>query len=320
MSSQTFRWALLKLTRPQAPRPPSHSTLRSEVTLLDKVRNRSARARQHRWRTRSYHSSERHIVIGGSPRSGTTLFRRILDRHPSICCGPEMNVYLPARFQFDPLAALSEVPAADLRAMFRSSPSQGAFIDAFAARYRSLRGKPRWAEKTPLNVRHFGWVLERFPDVRLVHVIRDGRDAVCSAAKHPDRRWVDGAWVWQLHPHSLEDLARTWVTDTSAGMRFRGDPRYREVRYEDLVTRPDETLRELCDFLGEPFDADVLDGEQGDAPPTPVPTAGAAVASPDRGQVFTHSIGRWRRDIPAAELPKVLAICRARLAELGYGD
>lgn len=269
--------------------------------------------RQHRWRMRHYQSAERHIVVGGSPRSGTTLFRRILDRHPSICCGPEMSLYLPARFQFDPLAALSGIPAAELRTMFRASPSQAGMIDSFADRYRRVRDKPRWAEKTPRNVRHFGWIMERFPDARLVHMVRDGRDVVCSAAEHPDRRWVDGRWEWQLHPRQLEDHARAWVADTAAGMLLRGDPRYYELRYEDLVQRPEGSLRALCDFLGEPFVPELVDAGQ------PGPPLAADVA-PDRGPVFTSSIGRWRRDLPVAELEKVLRICGPRLKELGYGD
>ena len=57
------------------------------------------------------------------------------------------------------------------------------------------RGKPRWGEKTPLNVSHLDWILPRFPDARFVHVIRDGRDAVCSMRTHGTRRLVEGRWV-----------------------------------------------------------------------------------------------------------------------------
>ncbi len=292
-----------------------------DVRVLEKIQNRTARVRQHRWRMRPYQSLQRHVIVGGSPRSGTTLLRRILDRHPAISCGPEMGLFVPTRWRFDPLAVMSGLPAAELKAMFEASASQGDFIDSFAARYLELRGKPRWAEKTPLNIRHFGWVLERFPEARLVHLIRDGRDVICSAATHPDRRWVDGRWVWALRPRGLQDLARAWVTDTSAGMRFRGDARYHELRYEDLVTRPDAMLRRLCDFLGEPFDARLLESEAGiSAAPAESLAAAGAPAPIDRGPVFTHSIGRWRQDLPEAELPALLRIFGDRLAELGYAD
>ena len=278
------------------------------MTLLDKVRNRTARARQHPWRTRPYTSSERHVVVGACPRSGTTLLRRILDRHPSLCCGPETSVLLPTRFILPALSARSGIPEGELRTMLRSSPSQGAFVDSFASRYRSDQGKGRWAEKTPMNVRHFGWVLERFPDVRLIHVIRDGRDVVCSLAEHPDWRWVDGRWLKELKPRPMEDYARTWVRFTGDGIRFRGDPRYHEIRYEDLVARPEATLRAAMEFIGEPFDETLLEPDPGRD----------AVASPDRGEVTGASVGRWRRDLSEATMAKILPLMRPRLVELGY--
>src|SRR5262245_41149547 len=144
--------------------------------LLDKVQNRAARVRQHRWRTQPWRSRERHIVIGGSPRSGTTFFRRCLDRHPSIAAGGDAGIPLPGQVVFGRLEARSGVPAPELEAMRNSSRSQAEFVDRFAARVRATRGKPRWAEKTPLNVLHFGWALDHFPEARLVHLIRDGRD------------------------------------------------------------------------------------------------------------------------------------------------
>ena len=270
-------------------------------------------------------------MVGGSPRSGTTLIRRILDRHPGICCGPEMNLFVPARFQLEPLSALSGIDVAELRSLFRGSGSQAEMIDAFSARYRALRRKPRWAEKTPMNVRHFGWVLEHFPDARLVHMVRDGRDVVCSAVEHPDRRWVNGRWVWELHPRPLEDLAKWWVRDTGAGMRFRGHPGYHEVRYEDLVADPVSTTRRLCAFLGEPFDPTMLEsegltpsGEHSGEPPLAAAEPGAPdpvttlVDARDRGPVFRNSVGRWQRDLPSDRLPRIMGILGGRLAELGY--
>lgn len=198
--------------------------------------------------------------------------------------------------------------------MLDASTSQGAFVDAFARRYRELRGKPRWAEKTPLNVRYFGWVLERFPDARLIHVIRDGRDAVCSMREHPDRRWVDGQWVKVPASRSIEKCARRWVEDTGAGLALGGDPRYAEVRYEDLVLRPGETLRRLCDFLGEPFDPEIVPQSASDA------DRGERARPDATGAVVTTSLGRWKRDLTADEQAAVVRIAGARLAQLGYLD
>ena len=285
------------------------------MRLLDRLRNRSARARQHRWRTRSYASTARHVVIGGSPRSGTTLLRRTFDRHPGLCCGPESSLFLPARVHVGQLAAGHGLPEGEVRALLSGSASQGAFVDAFAARYLALRGRPRWAEKTPLNIRHLAWILDRWPEARVIHVVRDGRDVVCSMREHPDRRWVDGRWVKELQPKPMEDHARRWVADTAAGLRYRGDPRYLEVRYEDLVETPEATLETVLTFLGEPWDPGLLAVDPGVTAPPAVP------GRPDAaGAITTTSMGRWQRDLSVEDQATVKQIAGMRLVELGYAS
>jgi hypothetical protein len=274
----------------------------------ERVRNRAARVRQYRWRRRGYTSSERHIIIGGTPRSGTTLVRRILDRHPELCCGPETSILLPGGMRIDQVAAAYTWPAAELRTMMTSSVSQGAFVDAFAQRYRQQRERARWAEKTPLNVLCFDWVLERFPEARVVLVVRDGRDVVCSMRQHPDRRWVDGVAVAELRPQPVGSYMRRWVRDTEAGIAARGDPRYIEVRYEELVEDPERVMRGLLEALDEPWVPEIIVER--------TPSGGKRAHANSR--ITTSSVGRWRHDLDAAERREVQAIGGELLSRLGY--
>jgi protein-tyrosine sulfotransferase len=306
--------------------------------LLGRVRNRVERARQHRWRMAPHRSPEAHIVLGGAPRSGTTLLRRLLDRHPEVCAGAETKLFVPAAFNLAWLAQSYAIPRPELDEMRRRAPSQAAFIDAFAGRVRGIAGKGRWAEKTPQNIRHLDWILEHFPVAAVVHIVRDGRDVVCSMREHPDWRWVDGAWQRVLVPRALGWYAQRWLEDTAAGMARRGDSRYAEVRYEDLVVDPRRALEALCERLGIAVDQDWL-GEPGLLGGA-MSTAGAAIvrATPEPGQgregaidgmarsgrpdyegaVSAISVGRWRNDLSPAELAEVERICGPRLRQLGY--
>ena len=148
--------------------------------LPTRVRNRVERLRQHRWRMAPYASGERHIVMGGAPRSGTTVLRKLFDRHPEICSGAETKLFVPAAYNLEWLARTYGMPLGELVALRDGSTSQAAFIDAFAARVRSEAGKVRWAEKTPQNIRHLDWISHRFPQASIVHIIRDGRDRFVS--------------------------------------------------------------------------------------------------------------------------------------------
>jgi hypothetical protein len=131
--------------------------------------------------------------------------------------------------------------------------------------------------------------------------------------EHPDWRWVDGSWQKVLVPRSLEWYAQRWLADTSAGLAWRGDPRYVEVRYEDLVTDPEPVLRALCAGIDASADRGWLSwagrGEE----------TGEHRARPDyEGVVSAASMGRWRTDLDDVEQALVQRICGARLRELGY--
>jgi protein-tyrosine sulfotransferase len=281
--------------------------------LLTRVRNRLERLRQRRWRMAGHRSLEEHIVMGGAPRSGTTLLRRLLDRHPDVCSGAETKLFVPAAFNLEWLSRSYGLPLAELSSMRTEAASQAAFIDAFAARARTDAGKERWAEKTPQNVRYLDWILERFPRASVIHIIRDGRDVICSMRQHPDWRWVHGTWQKVLVERPLEWYVERWLADTAAGLAWRGDPRYTEVRYEDLVADPEVVIPALCEGIGidaEPAWLEAVTRREQDA---------GHDERPDyEGAVSGASVGRWREDLSAHEQREVQRRCGPRLRELGY--
>ena len=284
--------------------------------LLTRVRNRLERARLHRWRTAAYRSDRRHIVMGGSPRSGTTVLRRLLDRHPEVRAGAETKLFVPAAYNLEFLSDAYELPSGELEAMRASAASQAAFIDAFADRVLDSSGMTRWAEKTPQNIRHLGWIGKHFPQASVVHIIRDGRDVICSMRQHPDWRWVDGAWQKVLVERPLEWYAQRWLDDTAAGMAWRGNPRYVEIRYEELVADATGVLRGLCEGVGLRVDEPWLGGIGTSEPDA---DADGHTKRPDyEGAVVGASVGRWRTDLTADERLTVERLCGPRLRELGY--
>jgi hypothetical protein len=281
--------------------------------LLGRIRNRTARLRERRWRMAAYRSKEQHIVMGGAPRSGTTLLRKVFDRHPQVCSGAETKLFVPAAYNLEWLAQSYDIDLPELRTLRAEAPSQAAFIDAFAGRVQAAAGKERWAEKTPQNIRSLDWAMERFPRAVIIHIIRDGRDVICSMRQHPDWRWVDGRWQKVLVPRELAWYAQRWLDDVAAGTAWRGDQRYVELRYEDLVADPRAVLTAVCDGIGVAADPAWLD-EVSDRP-----GGDAQAERPDyEGAVSGASVGRWRVDLNARERAEVGRLLGPRLAELGY--
>jgi hypothetical protein len=191
------------------------------------------------------------IFIVGSPRSGTSLLRLILDSHPAIACGPESHI----------LSGMGT----DLEKFWRQLQRYGWDESYWHAKYRELfesfksdyarsKGKVRWADKTPRYARHLPFIASLFPEAQVVHVIRDVRLVTASALA----RW---GWrrAWEVPEH--------WVTNVTAARAFGASApagRYREIRFEDLVGDTETTLRGLFEWLGEDWDPRVLDYDRFD--------------------------------------------------------
>lgn len=269
------------------------------------------------WRRRRarYVSTAAPIVLAGCQRSGTTLLRVILDSHSHIACGPESSL-LTGSFLPDKLAARFETPIAEIWQLHRQTPDHAEFIDRFLTRYAQHRGKRRWAEKTPQNIRHLDWIKHHFPHAKIVHILRDGRDVACSIRTHPRVRYVNGQPVETGIRRPLAPCIRSWLDDTTAGLRWRGAADYYEVKYEDLVAETEWTLRKLCEFLGEPWEETLLEYHlQKGASRDPRHFIVNVAATQPLGD---QAIQRWRRDLTPADLELFYRLAGDRLATLGY--
>lgn len=267
----------------------------------------------HRWRIREWAgvvrpSETAPIVIGGCGSSGTTLVRHILNRHPAIFCGPESTLFLTRITSPHDLAERFGFTRPEVSLWRRASRSRVEFIERFQRACLARSGKQLWADKTPENLRCFPQIRRRFPRAKFVHVIRDGRDVACSLRQ---ARWMSLEKITggadRGSPEALEACVRYWAERVRFGRSLAGDPRYHEVRYEDLLERPEETLQGLTAFLGVPWDPALLETNDGAAEPAAAPLSRA-------------SLGRWRHELSATEASLVQRHAGALLADLGYAQ
>jgi hypothetical protein len=263
-----------------------------------------------------YVSDANAIIIGGVPRSGTTLMRVMLDSHPHICCGPESRLFLPHPIDRATLATNFDMPRATVDAFFDRAGSRAEFIDLVMAEYCRVTGKPRWAEKTPRNLNQLAFIFRAFPNARFIHMIRDGRDVACSLRTLPRHKVVNGELVplntWKPIGPSIE----RWVNYIEESRRYHDDPRYIEVRYENLVLDPRPALERVLTFLGEPWADEVLHYHEIDSPSRDV---SKFPQNPEATQsIQTKSLGRWQRDFSDEDKAIFKEIGGPLLIELGY--
>jgi hypothetical protein len=173
--------------------------------------------------------------------------------------------------------------------------------EALAEVVTGLRGARAFvdASKRPGRLLH----LRRIPslDIRVIHMVRDGRAVTRSTMRNLGRNAEEGARSWLGAARDAERLHQ----------RFSAD-RWLTLRYEDLCLDPQATLDRISSFIGV--------------------TPGGSV--PDFRSVDHHIIGnrmrlshtseisldeRWRTDMPAEQIRTVERIAGPTLERYGYG-
>jgi hypothetical protein len=268
--------------------------------------------------------STRPLFIAGVQRSGTTLLRAMLLAHP--------DVYIPyeSRFLFRVLDVVdrggspSEARRVLLRGvrngwsdagetvadeLMRLDPEQVDIADlvrtAFATAAASA-GRRWWGDKTPDMVLHLDRIGTLLPEVGLVHMVRDGRNVVAALQNAP--------WLTLTTTEAAQHWKDRVRVGEAAGRRLGA--RYHLLRYEDLVTDPEATLRTLCSFARLDFHPAMLDHRA---------TSPAVIAStrfPDAHsrllQPLDPEARSWRDELSAAQVEEVHRVIGDTLAELGY--
>jgi len=261
------------------------------------------------------------IFIVGSPRSGTTLMRRILDRHPALAICAETHflplVYLRrkafgdlgdarnrqrliAKYLASRPIKKSGLNTAELaERLSREATSYQAMFTSMLTYYADSQRKQRYGEKTPRHALFLDTLCEWFPNAVILHMLRDPRAAVASLQRVP---WASSSVILN---------ARRWLKLNQAARRFHEHPGYLEVRYEALVTDPVSELLKICAFVGEEYSPSMLVPEENS-------TAGIDSQRRSRDEVTPARLEIWRNELTAAEVAQIEWVLGPELESFGY--
>ncbi len=260
------------------------------------------------------------FFVVGCPRSGTTLVAQMLDSHSRMAVYLETNYYTTFasdRHRYGDLSQPSNLNRliADFREALRiqgvkppevadiqAELSEASFEGVLAAWLRvnaRQQGKIRGGEKTPAHVGYLEEILTGFPESPVIFVMRDPRDAIASMRKRFDISMAGATWIW--------NMAYLKYTQASRPVFL--------IRYEDLVHEPEKYAREMCEFIGEAYEPDMLRFYER------IPEHILAIPNLPLGKlnepVATTSIGNFRQ-LPEADIAKIEAACAAGMAAMGY--
>ena len=245
---------------------------------------------------------DRLVFVVGSPRSGTTFLAGAIGSVPGFV---DLGEVAPVKAAVPELAGL---PVAEAAVRLRRTLA--------IARRVGLVGAVRGVEQTPEMAYLADAALLAYPAARVVHIVRDGRDVVCSLLErgwlragragaddaglpygHEPRFWVEPERAEEFRRASdARRAAWAWRRYVSAARSASGQ--VFELRYERLAADPERVAASLAAHL--------------DAPVAPL---AAALRS-----VHASSVGRYERDLAPDQLAEVVDEAGGLLRELGYLD
>jgi hypothetical protein len=263
------------------------------------------------------------IFVVGCQRSGTTFLGSLLGGSPDVLAIPEAQFVADLAPDHDP-----DLPI-DLHELIKDikghytfgvwgfdlngehpPAGRGAYRDGIRwliSRYAEVQAKTpvsRWVDHQPGHVREMRRLVSHFPNLKVVHIIRDGR---AVAASIMPLEWG---------PNGIYSAAHFWTQRVGFGLALRNflrSDQYAEVRYEDVVRFPERELRRLSAFLGVAYSPEMLEGGGFTVPQFTEHQHGLVGSSPQADRLDS-----WRNELSARQIEIFESLAGPLLTYLGY--
>lgn len=270
------------------------------------------------------------VFVLGCPRSGTTLLYYMILSSGGFAVYPEeshvFNMIIPKFGNLTKRKSRKRLMKRWLKSIYfehsgldadvietkilEDCRDGGDFLRIVMEEIARKQGVERWADTTPEHLLYIPAIKKAFPDALILHIIRDGRDVALSMDK---LHWLT-PFPWDKERSlMIHGLYWEWIVGNGrkGGRSFSGD--YMELRFEDLIVRPTETLASIGRFIEHELDyAKILSVGLGS-----VKLPNTSFPKEVSGQQFSP-IGRWKESISGVSLEMFEGLVGPFLRELGY--
>jgi hypothetical protein len=216
-------------------------------------------------------SSESPVFIVGAPRSGTTLLYHMLlsaggfayfraETHAYSLVGPRFGGlrtqtqraafwdFARAGFLFERADISSDLAES---IVLNRTRDVGSFLNEFMSAICEEQGVGRWAECTPDHALFMEEIARDLPTAQFIHILRDGRNVALSLAR---QQWIKRLPLDSTPTEVAAAYYWEWIAQRARNNGLGLGGRYLEVRFEDLVGKPQQALGEIGGFIGVELD------------------------------------------------------------------
>lgn len=268
------------------------------------------------------------FFIFGSPRSGTSLLSRMLDSHENLVVPNEslifkmfsrsLSTYGDLNEQLNQKRLLKDILSTRVIRYWKPPASfnevaplitRGGFAGVVEALIRSRavdKHLTAWGEKSPGHAFYWEEIRNTFPEAKVIHILRDGRDVASSIikARMGPSTYYAAARMWSDYLDAVEHIKSRCENDA-----------FFELRYENLLAEPVNTLRMTCEFLEVPYSESMRMFYRQD---TNYRTDERNLENLNKPLITTNK-EKWRRSLTDRQLLEFENVAGYHLDQYGYG-
>ena len=264
------------------------------------------------------------VFIAGLDRSGKTYLRFMLSSGSSLAISRRTDLWSRYYQKFGDLAqadgldrcleALAvhkhirslNIDLARLRSDFELGPRSYEHLFALIhVQYAGLAGRARWGDQSELLERYTEPILAAYPDARLLQMLRDPRDRYQAVLQKSKRRGGVGV------------ATARWLYSASLAEKYQQKfpEQYRVIRYENMLREPEKTMKEICQFIGETYNPEML--KMSDVPRF----SGQQTQEEDLAlsPLSTAYIGQFQEKLTGFEIAFIEHFSHRLMQHFGYG-
>ena len=285
------------------------------------------------------------VFILGNPRSGTSLFRLMLNSHSMINATPEcgfLHWWYKKYADWDSSCISSnrldeyisdlesskriedwKMDYALLKAkIVQENPENyaklGELVYTFYGEQKGKYAKVI-ADKNNYYINHFNDLKEIWPDAKYILVVRDGRDVACSYLNM--EKLITNSPYKPYLSTDIKTIAKEWLTNNQNILSFSeslNNSQFMVIRYEDFVTDSALYLTKVCNFLGLNFESNMLNyfiknAKEHDEPLSSLDWKKKTLEKPDK-----DNIGKYKIELEKESIEEFNAIAKEILQKFNY--